>query len=208
MAFIKQYTAPNGAVLSYHRITRIEISKDMDSYTATISSWPSEDQYLLGIPAIWNSYQTVSLDPTVLAEMSQPILDSGDFQGAQTVSDEGNTLDAIKARKKVEINAARLAANWTSFPYGGKDIACDQLSRGDIDGVNGWIAGLNSLPPGFPNAWKAIDNSYVPITDVATWYAFYGAMLAQGTANFAHSQTLKAQVDAATTEEEVEAIKW
>lgn len=117
-------------------------------------------------------------------------------------------IPTAKAAKNAEINAARAAANAGTFAHGGKTFACDALSRGDIDGVNGYVALFGALPPEFPGAWKAADNSYLPIADVPAWKAFYAAMVAQGAANFAHAQALKAQLAAATTPEAVAAIAW
>lgn len=117
-------------------------------------------------------------------------------------------LDAIVAAKNKEINAARLAANQGTFEHAGKLVACDPLSRSDIDAINGFVALTGSLPPGWPGGWKAADNSLLPIADVAAWTAFYGSMVAAGNAHFAHSQALKAQLAAATTAEEVAAISW
>lgn len=117
-------------------------------------------------------------------------------------------LDTLKTAKNAEINAARLAANQGTFAHAGKLIACDPLSRSDIDGINGFVALTGSLPPGWSGGWKAADNSLLPIADVAAWTAFYGSMVAAGNAHFAHSQALKAQMAAATTAEEVAAISW
>lgn len=117
-------------------------------------------------------------------------------------------LAELKAAKNAEINAARLAANFSTFTHAGKAIACDQLSRSDIDGTNGFVSLHGSMPPGWPGGWKAVDNSYVPIGSVADWKAFYSSMFAAGNANFARAQALKAQLDAAATAEEVAAIAW
>lgn len=118
------------------------------------------------------------------------------------------TLSALKTLRNTDINTWRAAANAGSFSFDGKIFSCDQLSRGDIDGVNGFVSLTGALPPGFPGAWKAIDNSYLAIPDVAAWTGFYGAMVAAGAANFSHAQTLKAQLAAAATAEEVAAIVW
>lgn len=117
-------------------------------------------------------------------------------------------LDALKAEKNAEINAARLAANFSTFAHGGKQFACDQLSRSDIDGTNGFVSLYGTLPPGWPGGWKAIDNSYAPIATVTDWKAFYASMFAAGNANFAHAQALKALLAAAATADEVAAIHW
>lgn len=115
-------------------------------------------------------------------------------------------LDDLKSAKNAQINAARATANTGTFAHGGKTFSCDHLSRSDIDGVNGYAALYGALPPGFPGAWKAVDNTYLPIADLDAWKAFYAAMVSQGAANFAHAQDLKTQLAAATTPEAVAAI--
>ena len=117
-------------------------------------------------------------------------------------------LEAAKAAKINSINEWRLAANRTRFYFNGHAIQADQLSRGDIDGVNGIVTLTQAMPPGWNGAWKTEANEWVSIPDLATWGAFYGAMVAQGQANFAHAQELKTAVGAATSIAEVAAITW
>jgi len=117
-------------------------------------------------------------------------------------------LDDLRLAKNAEINTARLAANQTTFTHGGKLFACDPLSRSDIDGINGRVGTRGSLPVDWIGGWKAVDNSIVPIQNVADWNAFYDSMIAQGQANFAKSERLKAQLAVATTPEQVTAINW
>jgi hypothetical protein len=118
------------------------------------------------------------------------------------------TLEDTKIAKNSYINSSRLAANATYFKFAGKSIAVDQLSRGDIDAVNGIVSLTNEMPADWQGAWKAIDNTYVSLPDKASWVMFYKAMVGQGSINFAHSQVLKARLAAATTIEQVEAIVW
>jgi hypothetical protein len=133
----------------------------------------------------------------------------GDADGYPVAVDPpAPTLAELKDAKNADINAWRAQANTGTFAHGGKAFACDALSRSDIDGVNGYVALFGALPPDFPGAWKAADNSYLPIADVAAWKAFYASMVAQGAANFAHAQQLKAQLAAAETPEAVAAIVW
>lgn len=117
-------------------------------------------------------------------------------------------LAEAKRIKNEEINAARLSANNTFFPYLGKTIACDALSRSDIDGANGVILRDNTLPTHWPGGWKTIENDWIPITTVQEWHEFYNAMYTQGIINFAKAQQLKTALAACTTVEEVKAITW
>lgn len=117
-------------------------------------------------------------------------------------------LVAAKTSKNLQINLWRAAANQSYFTYAGKQIACDALSRSDIDALANSIALTGGFPVGFPGAWKAMDNSYVAIPDVDAFKAMHAAMTLQGTVNFGHSQTLKAALAAATTVEQIEAIVW
>lgn len=131
--------------------------------------------------------------------------------GIMTVQDyEVPALDLgpTKVAKNLKINSWREQANFTTFPYSGKLIACDPLSRSDIDAVAGHIALFGTFPSGFPGAWKYTDNSYLVLADIDAFKAMYTAMTTQGTANFNYSQTLKAALAAATTLEQIETIVW
>lgn len=128
-----------------------------------------------------------------------------------TVPDEPEvtpSIDDLKVLKNAYINTKRLSANYSTFPFSGKQIACDQLSRGDIDAVNGFVALYGVLPPGWPGEWKSVDGTYISIPDLATWKSFYSAMFAQGNANFAKAQALKSQLSAAESSEQIDAVVW
>lgn len=118
------------------------------------------------------------------------------------------TLADLKADKNAEINNARLLANSTTFTHLGYVIACDPLSRSDIDAVAIKVARSGEFTAGFPMAWKAVDNRLLPLATVADFDAFYDSLTAQGTANFNHSQNLKTALAAATTPEQIAAIVW
>lgn len=117
-------------------------------------------------------------------------------------------LAEAKTVKTAQINEWRFKANMSTFVHAGKVIACDSLSRSDIDAVAGSISLTGAFPSGFPGAWKAVDNTYIPLPDIASFKAMYASMTQQGTANFARSQALKATLASATTVEQVEAITW
>jgi hypothetical protein len=118
------------------------------------------------------------------------------------------TLAQAKASRRSEMTAARARANSTYFEFAGKQIACDDLSNKDIDKVAWYVARHNAFPPNFPGVWKAMDNSYVSLPDVAAWDSFMAAMIAQGTANFVRSEERKQAIAAATTVAQVNAVVW
>jgi hypothetical protein len=145
-------------------------------------------------------------------------LDEGnrDYQGYLAWVGAGNTptedpnfsIAGLRARKNEQINRWRLKANRSTFIHGGHQFACDDLSRSDIDGTTNTVLLTGQFPQPWPGYWKAIDNTQFAITTVDDWSAFYASMGAAGAANFAKSQGLKAQLAAATTIEQINAITW
>lgn len=117
-------------------------------------------------------------------------------------------IPRLKVLKNQEINKWRLQANQSTFTHLGKIIACDPLSRSDIDAVAGSIALNNSFPMSFPMAWKAVDNTYVVLADTDAFRAMYTSMVNTGTANFGRSQLRKTALQAAMTKEAIDAIVW
>lgn len=196
-----------GQSLSVH--ASAGVVRAADRVTAFLHSWPSEAAFVAGEQpaAKWSLVVELPFDDE---HPEQALSDApgGPLYGAPVVSVQWPPVDLadLKARKNAAINAARLRANQSHFVFMGKQIAVDPLSRSDIDAAHGAILMLGAMPVGWPGGWKALDNSIVPIADLATWGQFYGAMVAQGTANFAHAQALKAQLAAATTAEEVAAV--
>lgn len=117
-------------------------------------------------------------------------------------------IAALRAEKNADIDTWRSAANASTFPHAGKQIACDALSRSDLDGVAHHIALFEAFPEGFPGGWKATDKTMLTLADVDAFRAMYASMTAQGAENFNHSQELKAALAAASTPEEIAAIQW
>ena len=156
--------------------------------------------------AVWQSLEDEPVEETPIMAETPSEYPWGNRVPTQ---DEVDAFVAdLRSRKDKEINTARLAANNTFFTYLGKKIACDTLSRSDIDGANGYITLHNTLPAQWPGGWKTMDNSYVPIATVTDWTNFYTAMYQQGLLNFAKSQQLKQQIASAPTIEALRQINW
>jgi hypothetical protein len=121
---------------------------------------------------------------------------------------ETATVDELKSRKNDEINTCRESCNTDSFMFQGKAIRCKPLDRSDIDGTNGYVALFGTFPDGWQGGWKAADNSYVAVSTIAQWKAFYKSMVDTGNNNFRYAQQLKSLLAAAETPEQIAAIKW
>jgi len=143
------------------------------------------------LTAEWKDGQMVYRSPTPEEEQG----------GEKSVAD-------MRIEKNTQIDTWRAEANASTFPHAGKQIACDALSRSDIDGVANHIALFGVFPDGWPGGWKATDKTMLPLSDVDAFRAMYASMTAQGTENFNHSQELKAQLAAASTPEEIARIQW
>lgn len=144
--------------------------------------------------------------PAVLS--ASDLVHLGLIEIADTADAIATRLSQAKAEKNAQINAWREAANLSTFSHNNTAISCDSLSQRDIDKVLGTVARTGAFPPGFPNAWKAADNTYLPLPSVAAFDAMYAAMVGQGMANFAKSEGLKAALAAATTMAQIDAIAW
>lgn len=123
---------------------------------------------------------------------------------------ETASLEQLRTRKNEAINAWKLEANNTYFEFGGKEIAYKESDRVEIQAINNVVLLTGAMPthPDWPGAWKAIDNEWVPLPDLAAWTAFNVAVADRGTAHFKRSQMLKAQLAAAATPAQIEAITW
>ena len=175
---------------------------------ATPFAPPEEYQYVFPAPVPnynGNTHRAVQGEPelTVLGKWQQ-VWEISPLEEELVAA----ALASAKITKNAQINKWRAEANQTYFTHGGKQIACDALSRSDIDAVAGSVSLNGTFPVGFPGAWKAVDNSYVMLPDVAAFKSMYASMTLQGTINFGQSQTLKATLAAATTIEQVNAVAW
>lgn len=155
-------------------------------------------------------------DGQALVQLQEPVRGwpvSGEMTLTCTLSGvlgfrDSRPLDGVKAAASDAINAAWAAADQGHFMYAGRRIRCDAASRKHIETINGSILLTGQFPAGWPGGWKSEDNSLAPIANRADWESFYSAMVSQGMANFAKAQSLKAQISAATTHQEVYAIVW
>lgn len=117
-------------------------------------------------------------------------------------------LERVRRAHLTTINQARERADSSHFEIGGKRIAVDDASMRRIAAITGHVALFGAYPDGWAGGWRAMDNTMHPLPDVDAWRAFIAAMTAQGVANFARQQALKARIEAATTRTAILAVQW
>lgn len=115
------------------------------------------------------------------------------------------SFSELKVRKAMEVTAACLAAIDGGFTLSGHRYDSDMVSRTNIIGTATGVQAGIGLPDGF--TWRTSDNDNVPM-DGAGVIALGAALLQHVNEQYATSWQLKAQVEAATTPEEVAAISW
>lgn len=113
------------------------------------------------------------------------------------------TLEDLKAQRWREIRGARDAAEFGGFTWDGSTFDSDAMSQSRIMGA----AQLAQLDPAFTIDWTLADNSVRNLS--AADMVAVGVALGQHVATqHATARTLRAQIQAATTAAEVEAVSW
>lgn len=113
-------------------------------------------------------------------------------------------LPEAKAEKLVEIEAARDVATVLDVTAHGTQWQADERSQKLLSSAI--TLAQAGLP--LPTHWRGSNNVNMPVGSIADLLAIAGAMAGQTQAAYAKSWTLKAQVEAAQTVEDVAAVVW
>jgi len=113
------------------------------------------------------------------------------------------TLDEIKTKQWEIIKAARTQAEYSGFTWDGSAFDSDAVSQARLTGA----VQLAQLNPAMTLDWT-LKNNTVRTLSAADLTAVGVALGVHVATQFAKGQALRAQIDAATTKEAVEAIVW
>jgi hypothetical protein len=166
-----------------------------------------------GIIAVYTGVQNIDVPKYhKLIDLQPELIDGTWWARYDVVSLSKEEIDGLLNEARVDINQRinewREMANYSYFIFRGKRIACDRLSRSDIDGTGIFVATEGKLPDIWLGGWKAIDNSYVQITSVEDWREFIFAMYDQGQENFQHAQALKYLITLSTDVDFIRNLTW
>ena len=123
---------------------------------------------------------------------------------------EAGALARAKLARRAEINRARDADENAGFTYLGKPFDSDALAIKRLYGaaMAAQAAIAAGVPPGdIFTDWTCADGSIQPLT-YAQAAGVIEAMAVVGNALHIKARTLKAQIEASSTVEEVSAIQW
>ena len=114
-------------------------------------------------------------------------------------------IDAAKTLKRMMINQWRTEAIDAGVEYAGVRYDTDAVSRDNITGTLTAVQAGVPLPDGF--TWRSEDNQDIPMT-VGNLAGLSAVVLAHVNTCYQRSWALKAEVDAAETVAEVDAVVW
>lgn len=206
MPLLKTITAPNGATLTYHRVSRAEVTPS--GTEATVQSWPDEAAFLAGRPPLWNSRINDGLAPALLGQLEAALMTgAGDFGGATPLSDSGSDLEQARQRQWAEIKARR--AQLDNEPIGvtvaATDIELDADQSSRIDLMGAVLAMQTSGQAS--RLWRCADNQMRELT-LADLITVGQAIAARRQQLIETSDALWQQIQVAENAAAVLAIVW
>jgi len=152
------------------------------------------------IEAVANDATDYIADGQVISKGDQPSPDHiFDYAQGQWVFD----LSQAKASKWSEIKAARDAQEFGTFDWGGHTFQCDEVSQRRIQGA----VQLALLDSTIALEWTLADNTSQVFT-ADDFVAIGQALAAHVNAGHVKSRALRAQIDAAQTQADIDSIIW
>lgn len=205
MPVLKSTQAPNGATVSFHKVHHVSYNPANATVSMDIASWTTEASYLAEDNLVW--MWNVDASPAILADLNAGLAAVAPFDGGTVVADNIGGLDAVKARAWAAIKDARDSAMFGGFTHDGMSFQSDDVSQRNIQGAVqlATLAAASNQP--FSIGWTLTDNTTVSLTGdqmIAVGLALGAFVQAQ----FSKGVALRAQIEAATTPEEVQAIVW
>jgi hypothetical protein len=212
MPIKKAAQADNGITVNYHRPTGMSVNLVANLATVTVNSHASEQAALDGLPVAWQWRIDVPVgllagdEPTLLAEVELALIDleTSPFYGGERTTDRSETLEVAKDRAWTAVKAARALAEDGNFMYAGGSYQADKVR---INGAVQLAVLAKSAGTPFSETWTLTDNT-VRVLDADQVIAL-GLALGQYVSDlYATGRALRAQIDAAETVDQVNAIRW
>ncbi len=209
MPLLKSITLPNGSTAGFHKVHSLEWRAAGGSLVL-VNSWASEDAYLSGAPLAYQSrLPLVSLDGTgdMLGALESWLVQQDGFTGATLIADSAQGLDAAKARQWAAIKQHRSELEYGQFTWDGSEFDCDRDSTAKIMGAVQTAMLSAQANQVFSVDWTLADNTTRTLSG-ADMISAGMTLMATVSDLYETSRTLREQIEAATTAEEVQAVTW
>jgi hypothetical protein len=207
MPLLKSTITGHGATVSYHKVVGASLTGG--TFTVEVASWPTEADALAGRPLVW--VERVQVPLAAAADLDAELASSGPFAGATVVEDAADTLEAARTRAWARIKASRSAAEYGGFDcqIGGVTMRFDGDAENQrrLQGAVALAQVAAAVNQPFAVTWTLADNSVVTLS-ASNITAAGVALGTHVTACFDRGRTLRAQIEAATTKAELDAIIW
>jgi len=212
MPITKNVQADNGITINYHRAISLAVDLTANTALVTVNSHASEEAALDGLPIAWQWRVAVPVDqlagdePSLLGEVEKALvtLDASPFFEGERVVDASDTLEGAKERAWNRIKLARAVAEAKDVVYDG---GAYQADKERISGATqlAWMAKQSGQA--YSVTWTLTDNTTRTL-DADGMVGLGVALGLQVTQAYDTGRSLRGQIAAATSIEEVEAIAW
>jgi hypothetical protein len=201
-------TASNGVTSSYHRIAGAHLSASLQNIEVEVESWPTETQAAEGMPPVSRAIYRIPISSlgdsaSFVEDLKAAVVGPHGFGGGSIVPAEVVDLNTAKARKRAAILARRDHEEKTStFEALGETFLSDPMR---ITGAAAGALAAAALSVPFGVTWTLANDTSLSLDDTEMLTVGL-AQLAHADAIHQHARTLLAEVDAATTISEVDAV--
>lgn len=183
MPILKTLTAPNGAVVTFHKPGTAELSFRDGVAVVRVLSWVDQAAHDAGAGQVWS--WPVTLPIPDVADVEVAMVAAGMFAGGSIVADAGGGLAARRARHWAVIKQQREAREYGGFDWDGSSFDSDPESQRRIQGAVQLAVMAAATGQPFEITWVLADNTTRVLTG--------DDMVAVGAALGAHVSAVFAQ---------------
>lgn len=201
MALFKSMVTPNGIPTTYHKIVRAELLGNEDQLRIQVGSWPTEETYVSGAPAAWITNTAVS-SGNLYNTIQTQLLESTEFIDS-TVLAEADLLTETKQRRWLSVKGAQKQQEYSGLEFEMAVYKSDLESQNKIQ-----MAVISALQdPGYSAVLDLVNGTTKELSSQKL-IELNQALVTQVETLHTRAQSLRLQIDAATTVEAVNQITW
>lgn len=209
----KSLVADNGATLDHHFIVEMKMLHGQDKLHLLIHSWPNEASRLAGNAELARWSEDVDLAELsfgaggLKAALFTALMNRVRWAGAAAFESPAPTLAGAKAMQWARIKAERTKREFGTLVWDGSTFDIDMLSSSRIRGAALDALKAISNATAYSETWTLTDNSERTLSALEV-VALNAALRQHVSALHATSRFLRAQIEGATTIEDVQAVVW